>query len=113
MAPSNVLVPITRVIIAFFRSDIFVADEPPAEYPLSTTIDGARSGIAPSTKVTVANREWGDWKGFQTGAKTSETRRKWAEQVRIMVDRTGADGVDIYWEYPGYLLCCLLWLWTK
>lgn len=69
------------------------------------SVDQVRAGFKPGTKVLVAIGGWGDWKGFQEAALTAESRKKWAEQVKIMVDRTGADGVDIDWEYPGSVDC--------
>lgn len=87
--------------MAFLTSDVFTVEEPPEEYPLFMTVDEVRAEFPPSTKVSVAIGGWGDWKGFQEGSRTEEARKKWAEQVKIMVDRTGADGVDIDWEYPG------------
>lgn len=52
----------------------------------------------------VAIGGWGDSTGFETAAKDSESRKHWASQVEAMVDATGADGVDIDWEYPGCVL---------
>ncbi|VUC33521.1 unnamed protein product [Clonostachys rosea] len=92
---------ITHVNLAFLTSDVFTAETPPDEYPLFMSVDQVRAGFKPGTKVLVAIGGWGDWKGFQEAALTAESRKKWAEQVKIMVDRTGADGVDIDWEYPG------------
>ncbi|CAG9953069.1 unnamed protein product [Clonostachys rosea f. rosea IK726] len=92
---------ITHVNLAFLTSDVFTAETPPDEYPLFMTVDQVRAGFKPGTKVLVAIGGWGDWKGFQEAALTAESRKKWAEQVKIMVDKTGADGVDIDWEYPG------------
>lgn len=96
--------PITHVNLSFLRSEVFVTDEPPTEYPLFTNVSSVRDGFEPGTKVSVAIGGWGDWQGFQAAARTPESRKKWSEQVKIMVDRTGADGVDIDWEYPGYEL---------
>lgn len=93
--------PISHVILAFLTSDKFAVEEPPEDYDLFITVDEVRSRFDKDTKVTVAIGGWGDWKGFQEGARTPESRKKWAEQVKIMVDRLGSDGVDIDWEYPG------------
>lgn len=102
MIPSRDLTnPITHVILAFLRSEVFAADGPQAEYPLFTTVDIVRDGFELGTKVTIAIGGWGDWEGFQAAAKTPESRKKWSEQVGIMVNATGADGIDIDWEYPG------------
>jgi GH18 family chitinase len=50
----------------------------------------------------VAIGGWGDT-GFETAARNETTRKRWARAVGAMVDVTGADGVDLDWEYPGYL----------
>lgn len=49
----------------------------------------------------VAIGGWGDTAGFNIAAATDTTRKLFAHNVKIMVDVTGADGVDIDWEYPG------------
>jgi GH18 family chitinase len=92
---------ITHVILAFLRSDVFLADDIPDEYPLFTTITDVRSKFKPTTKVTVAIGGWGDYEGFEAASRDDNSRREWAAQVAHMVDVTGADGVDIDWEYPG------------
>lgn len=48
----------------------------------------------------VAIGGWGDT-GFSEAAKTETNRRVFANNVGNMVQETGADGVDIDWEYPG------------
>lgn len=96
---------ITHVILAFMRSEVFgkdkEADVPPTDFPLFTTVDKVRSQFDPGTKVMVAIGGWGDVSGFQDASRHQETRQRWAARVRDMVDVTGADGVDIDWEYPG------------
>ncbi|KAI6781312.1 uncharacterized protein J7T54_004085 [Emericellopsis cladophorae] len=99
--PKNLASPITHVIMAFLRSDVFLPEEPPEEYPLFMPVEEVRNHFESDTKVTVAIGGWGDTEGWQIAARTRESRKKWAEQVKIMVDRTGADGIDIDWEYPG------------
>lgn len=86
------------------RSDIFNVDETPPEFPLFTTVDKVRSQFAAGTKVTVAIGGWGDSKGFEEAASDEAARKRWVRQVNAMVEATGADGVDIDWEYPGYVI---------
>ncbi|KOS23408.1 Chitinase 1 [Escovopsis weberi] len=92
---------ITHVILAFMNSDVFNADETPRGFPLFTTVSQVRSQVQPGTKVMVAIGGWGDSKGFEQAAKNDTARKHWARQVSSMVNMTGADGVDIDWEYPG------------
>ncbi|KAF9869687.1 glycosyl hydrolase family 18 [Colletotrichum karsti] len=90
---------ITHVELAFMNSDTFNKDV--AEWPLFTTVEKVRTHFRPGTKVMVAIGGWSDNKGFDTAARTPESRKKWAQNVADMVKATGADGVDIDWEYPG------------
>jgi hypothetical protein len=102
----DIAAPITHVILAFLRSEVFHADAPlptdPDGYPLFMTVDAVRTHFEPDTHVMVAIGGWGDSEGFEAAAKDTASRKKWAGQVKHMVDVTGADGVDIDWEYPGY-----------
>ncbi|KAK1982044.1 family 18 glycosyl hydrolase [Colletotrichum cereale] len=98
--PSKELVShITHVELAFMNSDTFNQDV--ADWPLFTTVDKVRTQFMPGTKVMVAIGGWGDTKGFDTAARTPESRQKWAQNVADMVRATGADGIDMDWEYPG------------
>ncbi|KAM6522702.1 hypothetical protein FALCPG4_012329 [Fusarium falciforme] len=92
---------VSHVILAFMRSEVFNVDETPDEFPLFTTVNEVRSSFSRDTKVMVAIGGWGDTQGFEEGAKSEASRKRWARQVAAMVDATGADGVDIDWEYPG------------
>ncbi|GKT41349.1 endochitinase 42 [Colletotrichum spaethianum] len=99
--PSKELVShITHVELAFMNSDTFNKDV--AEWPLFTTVDKVRTQFMPGTKVMVAIGGWGDTKGFDTAARTPESRKKWAQNVADMVKATGADGIDMDWEYPAW-----------
>ncbi|PNY27818.1 chitinase 3 [Tolypocladium capitatum] len=100
-ADSGLTADITHVILAFMRSDIFNVDETPTHFPLFTTVDEVRKQFQPDTKVMVAIGGWGDSQGFEEAARDAESRGRWARQTKAMVDQTGADGVDIDWEYPG------------
>jgi GH18 family chitinase len=94
---------ITHVILAFVRSHIFNVDKTPAEFPLFTTVDKVRQQFNKDTKIMVAIGGWGDSTGFEEAAHDDSSRKRWAGQVKTMVELTGADGIDIDWEYPGYV----------
>ena len=99
--PKNELQEISHVIIAFMRSEFFNVDDQPDEYPLFTSISDVWNRVPDHTKVMVAIGGWGDTQGFEEAAKSEFSRKRWARQVATMVVATGADGVDIDWEYPG------------
>nr|AIT18907.1 chitinase [Hirsutella thompsonii] len=92
---------ISHVILAFMRSDTFNVDATPDNFPLFLSVNETRPLFKPETKVMVAIGGWGDSHGFEEAARSSDSRKRWARQVRAMIDYTGADGVDIDWEYPG------------
>ncbi|KAL4962683.1 glycoside hydrolase family 18 protein [Aspergillus stella-maris] len=91
---------VTHVALAFMRSDWFNTPNR-TEWPLFTSIENVRAQFAPGTAVMVAIGGWGDTSGFDAAARTEESRALFAENVRNMLEDTGADGVDIDWEYPG------------
>lgn len=91
---------ITHVILAFMRSDVFNVDKTPAEFPLFTSVAETRQKFNTNTKIMIAIGGWGD-AGFEEAARDDSSRKRWASQVKAMVDQTGADGIDIDWEYPG------------
>lgn len=75
-------------------------EEGSPELPLFTTVGQVRAKFDTGTKVMVAIGGWGDL-GFEDAARNHVSRRRWAKHVKTMIDKTGADGVDIDWEYPG------------
>ncbi|KAF1850922.1 glycoside hydrolase family 18 protein [Cucurbitaria berberidis CBS 394.84] len=91
---------VTHVTLAFMRSDFF-NDAGRTEWPLFTTIEEVRPKFAVGTAIQVAIGGWGDTDGFSRAAKTNESRELFARNVKAMLDVTGAEGVDIDWEYPG------------
>ncbi|MCJ1382776.1 hypothetical protein MMC17_005889 [Xylographa soralifera] len=82
------------------RSDTF-NEAQPAVWPLFTTVETVRSQFPRGTAVMVAIGGWGDTTGFSQAAASESSRKLFAGNVKAMVDVTGADGVDIDWEYPG------------
>jgi GH18 family chitinase len=74
------------------RSSAFNAPDSVAEWPLFTTVDAVRSQFAEGTKVVVAIGGWGDTEGFSEAARSDEGRRRFARNVKAMVELTGADG---------------------
>ncbi|KAI1487379.1 glycoside hydrolase family 18 protein [Biscogniauxia mediterranea] len=93
--------PITHVAMAFMGSSTFNREEGNSAWPLFMTVEEARAQLHPGTKVMVAIGGWGDTAGFDAAARTAESRAKFARNVAAMVHDTGADGVDVDWEYPG------------
>ncbi|KAH8655262.1 chitinase 18-4 [Xylariales sp. PMI_506] len=93
--------PITHVVLAFMQSHMFNVDSPGTEWPIFMSVEEVRSQFRAGTKVMVAIGGWGDTEGFDIAARTEESRQRFARNVAIMVRDTGADGVDIDWEYPG------------
>jgi GH18 family chitinase len=82
------------------RSEVF-NQRRPSEWPLFTTVSETRARFAKGTKIMVAIGGWGNTDGFSEAAKSDESRELFARNVQKMIDETGADGVDIDWEYPG------------
>ena len=63
-------------------------------WPLFTTVEKARSQFVPGTHIMVAIGGWGDTEGFSVGAKTEASRELFAQNVKRMIDETGADGTQ-------------------
>ncbi|KAK0669140.1 glycoside hydrolase superfamily [Cercophora samala] len=98
--PVDQLKYVSHVAIAFMSPGVF--NEPGGmDWPLWTTVEEVREKFPKETKVLIAIGGWGDTIGFSVAALTDETRKTFAENVASMVRVTGADGVDIDWEYPG------------
>ncbi|KAK5635575.1 hypothetical protein RRF57_011288 [Xylaria bambusicola] len=115
--------PITHVALAFMNSHTFNREEDSSSWPIFMSVEEARTRFEPGTKIMVAIGGWGDTAGFDTAARTEESRARFARNVASMVRDTGADGelnpeprcshgmvrvsadqppgVDIDWEYPG------------
>ncbi|KAK3484619.1 glycoside hydrolase superfamily [Neurospora hispaniola] len=91
---------VTHVALAFMSPSIF-NDPLNQEWPLFTTVHHVRPRFPNHTKVLIAIGGWGDTIGFSVAALNDETRTLFAANVAKMVEATGADGVDVDWEYPG------------
>ncbi|KAI0881384.1 glycoside hydrolase family 18 protein [Annulohypoxylon maeteangense] len=92
---------ITHVAMAFMRPDLFNREQVSSTWPLFMSVSEARSKFRPGTKIMVAIGGWGDSAGFDIAARTDESQARFARNIAAMVRDTGADGVDIDWEYPG------------
>ncbi|KAH6645515.1 chitinase 18-4 [Truncatella angustata] len=93
--------PITHVILAFMQAASFNAETHGTDWPLFMSVEETRAKFLPGTKVMVAIGGWGDTEGFSIAARTEQNRHRFAANVAAMIRGTGADGVDIDWEYPG------------
>jgi chitinase len=56
--------------------------------------------IDPQLKVEISIGGWGAG-GFSEAASTAAGRREFARTAADLVVTTGADGIDVDWEYPG------------
>lgn len=63
----------------------------PKEWPLFTTVEKVRSQFGKGTAIMVAIGGWGD-EDFSQAAATESSRSLFANNVKKMVDFTGADG---------------------
>ena len=82
---------VTHVAIAFMPSSIF-NEKGASKWPLFTTVEEVRPKFAEGTKIMIAIGGWGDT-GFSKATETVNTRRLFANNVKAMVDATGADGM--------------------
>jgi len=82
---------ITHVALAFMSPATFNQVEP-LSWPLFTTVETARSQFPHGTAIMVAIGGWGDTEGFIVAAATESSRKLFAQNVKIMVEATGADG---------------------
>ncbi|KAH6847039.1 glycoside hydrolase family 18 protein [Chaetomium sp. MPI-CAGE-AT-0009] len=98
--PIDQLQHVTHVAVAFMSPSIF-NEHGRTDWPLFTTVDDVRAKFPEHTKVQVAIGGWGDTDGFSAAALNDGTRKTFAENVARMVAATGADGIDVDWEYPG------------
>ncbi|KAF9701801.1 hypothetical protein EKO04_000928 [Ascochyta lentis] len=85
---------IDHVVLAFAYANNTAGYSP--KVPISTI----RSEF-PNAKIMIAVGGWGDDTGFNTVSNSDTSVQQFASDVNTMLTNTGADGVDIDWEYPG------------
>ncbi|CBY01085.1 similar to 42 kDa endochitinase [Plenodomus lingam JN3] len=91
---------VSHVALAFMSTSIF-NNPGQQEWPLFTTVDKVREKFAQDTKIQIAIGGWGDTTAFSRAAQSEANRKLFAMNVAVMLEMTGADGVDVDWEYPG------------
>lgn len=84
---------VTHVALAFMRPEIFNVHDP-QEWPLFTTVAEVRPKFKSETKIQIAIGGWGNTEGFSQAAKTEESRKLFAGNIKTMLDATGADGMS-------------------
>ncbi|KAI9701651.1 MAG: hypothetical protein M1820_006422 [Bogoriella megaspora] len=92
---------VTHVALAFLKAATFTTTVRPDPWPLFTSVEEVREKFPQSIKVIVSIGGWGDDEGWPNAAANDISRKQFAHSVATMVYDTGADGVDIDWEYPG------------
>ncbi|KAF2823112.1 glycoside hydrolase [Ophiobolus disseminans] len=85
---------VDHVVLAFAMANATFAYQP--KVPISTF-----KSEFPNAKIMIAVGGWGDDIGFFQVSKSDATIQQFAAGVATMLTNTGADGVDIDWEYPG------------
>lgn len=88
----DLLTPITHVVLAFTRSEMFF-DIGRTEWPLFRSVSSARESFIDGTRILVAIGGWGDT-GFSVAARNDSARKAFAHNVARMVETTGADGAS-------------------
>lgn len=73
------------------RSEVFNVPNQ-SEWPLFTSIAQIRPNFPDSARILVAIGGWGNTDGFSKAAKTKESRKVFANNVKAMIEATGADG---------------------
>ncbi|KAJ2969226.1 hypothetical protein NUW58_g10037 [Xylaria curta] len=87
--------PITHVALAFMNSNTFNRRGHSSSWPIFISVEEVRSKFHPGTKIMIAIGGWGDTDGFDTAARTDESRARFARNVADMVRDTALTGVDI------------------
>ncbi|KAF2492822.1 glycoside hydrolase [Lophium mytilinum] len=87
---------ITHVVLGFADANSLETYHP------FVSVDTIRSEYGQDVKVMITIGGWGQPEpGFGARAKDPASMAAFATAVNTMLETTGADGVDIDWEYPG------------
>lgn len=92
---SNQTAGITHAIMAFAKSTLFNSESPKSFEPFEP-VSKMRSRFPKDTKVMIALGGWGDTSGFSEGAKTEESRNRYAKNVAAMLKDQDFDGVGTF-----------------
>ncbi|CAD0051767.1 unnamed protein product, partial [Aureobasidium pullulans] len=85
-----------------FHEVFYLQRKAPSKWPLFTDVETVRKKFPKKDlAVLIAIGGWGDTRGFSAAAASQMGRKAFAENIKAMLDSTGADGVDLDWEYPG------------
>ncbi|MGH8190544.1 MAG: glycoside hydrolase family 18 protein [Rhodanobacteraceae bacterium] len=91
---------IDTLIFAFAKlHEGLVTLSPDARQQLRTLV--SLKARDPALKVDISVGGWGAG-GFSEAAGTAEGRRRFADSAANLVAGSGAEGIDIDWEYPGH-----------
>ncbi|KAK1917829.1 hypothetical protein P3342_000546 [Pyrenophora teres f. teres] len=90
----QVRVGVDHIVVAFAMANATASFQP------KVSISTLRSEF-PGAKMMIAVGGWGDDIGFAQVSSSDESIQMFAADVATMLKNTGADGVDIDWEYPG------------
>ncbi|KAF2803339.1 putative class V chitinase [Mytilinidion resinicola] len=87
---------ITHVVLSFAHANS------PETYNPFVSVDTIRSEYGQDVKAMIAIGRWGEEApGFAARVKDQAIMDAFAKAEYLMLQKTGADGVDIDWEYPG------------
>jgi chitinase len=92
---------ITHVIYSFLhlKGDELAYDSPEDSLGVAHLI--ASKEKYPNLKVMVSLGGWGGCKTCSEVFSTPEGRKTFARSVKRILDNSGADGIDLDWEYPS------------
>jgi len=89
----TITAPVTHVAMSFMRPNVFNVAVGSHDWPaMWQTVQETRAQFREGVKVLIAIGGWGDTEGFSIGARTADSRKRWAANVAAMVSDTGADG---------------------
>lgn len=90
---------ITHVYVSFINPTVLSTDTI-GDFKSFVTVDEVKAQFSTDTKVIISVGGWTWTPPFAIAAANSTSRDLFAKNVATMLNETGADGVDIDWEYP-------------